>query len=531
MTKRKGMTLVEVVVSIGLLSMIFAFFSGILVNQYRSMMATRSITKDQFAATEALERAMLTARDDLDKGRTPAATKKSYTLFSGANRVTVDVWELYATIEETPQINGAAGRRILTAVSDRKIVSIPAPSIVSLTTKLENKLPTINSVFSNTPGAKITSAINMDIPPGVKLKLTTYQWFISRPGFNTIRQPGLVEQDAQLFPLFPDDYILLKGEVGDSLQIRPEYAGRQIILGATPAAETGKLGAQVFSDPIYIMAPPSTNQLIAYYDASLTDFSSSVRTATVGSETIQYAASVNNIISSASNMVAADAASQPVLKSEEFGKITVFSENGITSEKFPIYSRYLSFNGSQAVQMQNATGNYPEMTVFTVARTSQKDASTIVSLDGEIPWSLDFKGLHNSGDIVSLNGAAENKWQLIGMRLGNTDEDITVDPDSSPESGTDSSGSTAPPAPSTPGSTGRRKFTYFYNNSPLDLAAASRVVGSGSNVGGKLAMGMSYQNGNSKVDVAEVLIFSYAMDDTEIQNMREYLMKKYGIIG
>lgn len=498
MNKRKGLTLVEVIVSIGLLSMLLGFFSAALVNQYKMMIATKKITKYHFAASKSLEREIIEVRNILGNGDIPAqGTLKSYTLFTGANKVTVQAYEIYTTVTDPPVIGGSAGEKFFTVVSDRKIIEVPAPSITELKIELSTAAGVVSTCYGNEAGAKITSTHKLYVPPGVTYKMNTYKWYISRPGLLSLPQDLSDEENAKFYPIFPDDYQIIPGQTGTSLNIKPEYAGRYLVLGATPAAVNGKLGDLVVSAPVFIMGLPNTHMLMTHFDASMTYLEAEARKVELGGGLHTYfQKSLRNLANPAQAVMQHDVAAQPELMPEQFGQFKLTSE-GV--KFYDIWGRKLCFRGGQAMETSFSYSNMKEMTVFVVAKTADKEKSTVLTIDGGAnKLALDFNGMHNSTeDLIEIGGPDKDKWQLLGFAYG-------------PEGG-------------------KSSLTYFYNKSDMDLPSATVNANLPSAISGQMVLGVSPKLGESEVEVAEIIVYKSKLDAAGVDVIRNYLYQKYGI--
>ena len=140
MTKNKGFTLIEILISVVILSTVFLAFLSLFGNSVLMMQMGRVLTNETFSHQENIERQII----DIKEGFIADPTDKDYTIsiFSGAYRSDVDVKKIEEHIK--------SGRYYKLLVSNVKLVDLPIPKITNfnVVTNPTTVFPWIDNISS-----------------------------------------------------------------------------------------------------------------------------------------------------------------------------------------------------------------------------------------------------------------------------------------------------------------------------------------------------------------------------------------------
>ena len=378
MKNKRGFTLLEVVISTAILGMIAVVVLSLFSLQFKTIVNTRFLTKDVYAAQQTMETTISDIQKAIQSDSDPGGSEVEYSLFDEVYSGTFQrtVYGYPRTIEL-----GDSERMFYAVVADYTRDEFEVPSI---TVAIEL------SDLSLVAGDDVRSSLSVqsdyeliDNPHGV-FSENVYHWYVSRPGFYTPLESGASELEiGTMYPVFPDDYSMI------SLARDPNftgnlanYAGRHIVCTATPAAYSGKAGAQAISNPVYIPGLPVTSGLKQHLDASLIDKDDTANSVRVSGSDYYVKRWSNNFGDSYPATQANDSL-QPLLYSEKTGDFE-YGHNVYES-----WVKYLSFDGNNDYLNTSAIGTYG--TVFVVARSAGEEVFTIYdSTSGWDPSILSF---------------------------------------------------------------------------------------------------------------------------------------------
>ena len=196
MKNRKGMTLVEVIVAIGLLGLIAVGLLTALTGYVGYISRTKIITQDIFHAQEKLELEIQDLKTKIRNG-----TETGYTA------VTYDV---FGQTFSGYQLSESAQQHVLTAVVGSGVeIVFPVPVVETISAGLSRTTTlSTNFAYGNEVGGTALRAVgDFDIASGEPSFVNKLQWYVSRTGFNTpmIPLPQEIEIGSK-YPRFPEDY-------------------------------------------------------------------------------------------------------------------------------------------------------------------------------------------------------------------------------------------------------------------------------------------------------------------------------------
>jgi prepilin-type N-terminal cleavage/methylation domain-containing protein len=270
MRKRKGFTLVEVIVAMAIIGIVAIGFLPALTNNLAFLKQTREITRDSFLAQEDIEIEIENIKQGIDAGTESLSTM---TLFSADNGG--------VTVSYVPISNVFNGVDYYTLVSDSRLPELEELQIFNVNADLRRDVLEIYNAYplaeNNVEGTYENDPVTIH-----DWMVNVYQWYVSVPGFNIPVPEGndstfhyqeqVAEEDfGTKYPVFPYDFILLADETGDTLGDLSQYAGRHLVFVVTPAAKSGKLGVRTWSDPVFVSGLTDTDHLIMHLDASYID--------------------------------------------------------------------------------------------------------------------------------------------------------------------------------------------------------------------------------------------------------------------
>ena len=483
MKKSKGITFVEIIVSVAILGIICIFLIQSFVEQHRFLYETRNFTEQSFAGMKTVEQMVQNVKDQLldDDPLTPTLTPAGtpsddsvsavqiYNIFGKA----VEAYKIEVSVVGGVYSGVTAGKRTFTTIVGAvRPAAFEVPSIDDLKITLYDNNIEVDYAFADSNvRAKATTVSIQDIHLHL---MTRYQWYVSRDGFN-ISNKGVATGDPLVglaYPVFPQDYMLLSGANTDTVDpVAENVSGRHLILSAIPAAMSGKMGPMAVSNAVFVPGRPDVAGLMVHLDASL-----------IGSGDVNNAGGVDYLKNwpdhsgYANHAIQATSTKMPIVMIRQIGNVLVSP-----GEYRSVYSRSVKFDGIDdfmqiTTNPQLQTDNF---TVFAVMSTGDVTRSALLSkgtvsvFDGANFHALYGPGLEN------------NMMYVLGM-----DRDGFSTIDDVPVSGID------------PGKLG-------VNGDPISIGQLG-VTG-------------------SNIEVAEILIYDHKLSTADFEKVRDYLMRKYGL--
>jgi type II secretory pathway pseudopilin PulG len=265
MKLQKGMTIIEVVIAISLLTLITTMFTSGIMNQIALMKNAKVLTENVFETSKLLETDLQNLREDAS-----GAVAQTFTLFNG-NPIGERVVEYYPVKKTVNDRFGNPTEKIIySVIAAEQVPEAEVPQIdTCISYIVKNGFIVDSTYYDNADDI----SINVDLTYSFAhmLLLTKYQWYVSSPGF-PIPYKDISPNDWGLgdkWPRFPDDYYLIPNTSVPTLKVTESMAGRHIVCVSTPSSLVGKLGRSFVSAPHYIYGLPLLSNLKAHFDASL----------------------------------------------------------------------------------------------------------------------------------------------------------------------------------------------------------------------------------------------------------------------
>ena len=280
MTNRKGMTLVEVIVSVAILGIVAVGFFVFLSNHLSYLSKSQEISQEVFLAQGEMEKKIDEVKEIIrsgGEGLTPKTKTVLGSLVTGG--IPVTYYEVHETYDNKP---------FYTLVSNIKPEVIEPITLEWVKIQLQQQLASGkvdvsygygNSNFSVTGTFKNNDAFKWDH------LLTLGEWYVSSDEYNMPlpKSSEFPHGDDILYysyyyPVFPRDYILVRNEIvydfGTKQVMLPgieEYRGKNIVFSATPGAKSGRIGVRMTTAPVFISGLPVTDNLVLHLDANQID--------------------------------------------------------------------------------------------------------------------------------------------------------------------------------------------------------------------------------------------------------------------
>lgn len=297
--EKRGFTLIEVIVSIGLLGLLATVFIPSFANQFKWLVDTKTtITQDAFEVQDNLEAMIKKVKIALLEGEIASADYVDFGITAKLENIKLFESEFSTfTSRQFPnayQLEQSIGedKKFTTLVSDKRIPELPVPEIegkymVFLQDGGESPL---NHEYFNYLGLKLKATSNMKSNPQNSFNRYRNDWYVSKPGFNIpVQDISTIDVDndfGRIYPKFPDDYEAspIHSDLGSSYSyvsmternitvelnnnIVNQYPGRHILYTITPFAKSLKRGITSTILPKYIYGPDITDNLALHLDAS-----------------------------------------------------------------------------------------------------------------------------------------------------------------------------------------------------------------------------------------------------------------------
>ena len=387
MKNKKGFTLLEVVISTAILGMVAVVILSLFSLQFKTIVNTRFITKDVYAAQQTMETTISDIQKALQSASDPGGSGDDYTLFdevySGAYERTV--YGYTRTVEL-----GDSDREFFIVVADytRDVFEVPA---ITVTAEYSADGTFGSQVVDDDARSSLSVQSDYEITENADVwSVNVYRWYVSRPGFYTPLEGGATELEiGTMYPVFPDDYYIIAGATNSIFTSDlSNYAGRHLVCKATPANNLGKIGAEAISNPVYIPGLPVTDGLALHLDASLIPKDDATFVRVSGSD--YFVRNWGDISGGGHPAVQSTTTRQPMLHNEKTGDFE-FDDNIYES-----WVKYLRFDGSNDyLYTDSSIGT--DGTIYLVARAAGAEDFTVYNNYDNLYY--DYMLSFYSGDV------------------------------------------------------------------------------------------------------------------------------------
>lgn len=258
--KNGGFTLVEIIISIAILSILSVGFYGVFAVVFVQTFRTGELTEAMFGVQGQMEDEILDVKTKLEHNQSNQITYSTDTImifdsYGSSIRRTVTGYPITLTTDTIS---------ISTFVSQTRPPQLNVPSIINGIT-INAKNPSIVS-FPNFAHENLSvEVVNpvVDFPSYLIQHL--YYWYKSPANQYT----------PSITPAFPDTFELIPQYNSKTIPvIDSTFAGRFVQALVTPVGEKGQVGTSVASNPILISSMPVNSNLLLHMDASFITHSS-----------------------------------------------------------------------------------------------------------------------------------------------------------------------------------------------------------------------------------------------------------------
>jgi len=305
---KRGLTLIEVIVSIALLGIIAISFLPSIANQFSFLVETRTnITQRAFAIQDDMETSIQEAIEALRNG---AIAEDDWTDFEITDKISVKLFEddfsgytyrVYPSAYKV-EVSDGGNKKLVTLVGDKRLPELPVPIIETVSRvfiKEGSESPSTHEYYNYTD-LRIMAKSNMTSNPQNSFNRYRTDWYVSKPGFIIpVQDISIIDEDndfGRIYPSFPDDYdaIPIYSELGSgysyissterriSVELKNnivnKYPGKHILYSITPFAKSLKKGNTASLLPVYVYGPDVTDNLALHLDASTINMSDKINT-------------------------------------------------------------------------------------------------------------------------------------------------------------------------------------------------------------------------------------------------------------
>lgn len=431
MSKKSGLTLIEIIISIALIGILAIVFLPSFTNHFSWIVDTNTkITQETYRAQAKMEENLNRMKEELLLGDIQIDDYNIMGITRRIDEIKLFTSEFkgyssrtYPNVYQTEvAINGQ--RKFVSLVGEKRLSELPVPIIeVSSLDFLKDSVPSTTKLeYSNYNNLQIKASSNLIDTPGAILNKYRHDWFVSKPGFNI---PFPSEEyidgntDYKVYPSYPKDYIALPvlSQISNSIKydngkkiiegvlsnsIIKNYPGRHIVYTITPFAQSLKKGKVSISDPLFISGPKITKNLSIHLDASTVDKESMI----IEDDTYYLKTWKNNRPSlenqnSAYNAIQNSKDKRPVFKVENNSEIAVAFQEEDLEEK--VWGRSLG----------NKNINIASMDITDIRSINLIDKWTIFIVMKKVSNPLGPKTNPANSSILSATDNSNNKlWSL-----------------------------------------------------------------------------------------------------------------------
>lgn len=287
--KRKGFTLIEILIAMMVLAIVSVVFLGMFSGAYKLQMREKDITKNTFALQQRIEQ-------EIESKRQEAAQIGSGTVYANIPSNGGKVFGLSGFNVKAYAFNTSGSNHdFYTLIADTRNVDfkevMPEMASVSLTYKFDGS--NVDYAYAPVGAAdvmKVTFSPKMGTVPGTGKKFTEdlqhylVYWYASNPWYAVPNVDGIYKTgNMRIFPNFPDDYQLV-GQAMHTIQGSNKDAavtvelskneleklrGRHIVAYVIPVTKLAVFGKAMASKPIFIHSVEKTPELLFHFDASV----------------------------------------------------------------------------------------------------------------------------------------------------------------------------------------------------------------------------------------------------------------------
>lgn len=251
----RGMTLVEVILSIMLIGIISVVFLPSIITNFNMLINTKKFTTDSFEAQEDIEKLMEEARksgkesEAFDKIELEAFNKK------------VHGYKIEKAISNHGKIN--------VFIADTRPPESEVPIVEEVWIEGKKNGRPIDYIYGADKDTYIEGNYIIDQNTKHNLLSTVQKWYVSEEGFYPIIPKEYPELEVGVkYPIFPQNYEPIRNEYKKTLNNLDRFSDRHIIYTLTPISKVGKYGKEVYSNSLYVIGIPVVDDLSLHLDSS-----------------------------------------------------------------------------------------------------------------------------------------------------------------------------------------------------------------------------------------------------------------------
>jgi|GEM_PF-1738161 len=250
MRNKKGLTLVEVIVSIALIGIIAVGMIPAFAAQFRMTVDTKDVTINSFNAQAAIENVIHELKDALlaptpDISGIDGASTKDYTIFGRS----VTMYKLVTLFPDN------ANKDLYLFMSQKLAQMEKKQLLVATGVWIDISDDAVDKVADMKKDPSPTLTGKFDANSDENWYVNVYKWYVSKEG-----NPN---------PVFPDDYemILIHGVTPPNLADLSNYVNRYIVFTVTPVDIHGVRGNEVSStNRVYVLGEEWRSGVFAWID-------------------------------------------------------------------------------------------------------------------------------------------------------------------------------------------------------------------------------------------------------------------------
>lgn len=405
MSKRRGFTLVEIILAIAILGIISVSFLTILSSHFVFLNKTKDISQDVFLAQRDMEVEIDVVKEKIRKNE---LILKEKNIFAELGGVKVKYYE----VEKTHN-----NKVYYTLVSNVKPEIIEPIELKNIGIKLKQGIEQVFYGYG-TGGFSVVGNFENDNLYKWDHLLNVVEWYVSKEDYTTPlpKDPDFslnedILNDSYYYPLFPRDYELVSNETINNfgshertfpLSLLDKYKGRHIIFTATPGAKSGKIGKQSVSSPVFISGLPITQNAVSHFDAGFIDPSA------------RNEVDVNNVkkwldISSIYGRSEPNEAATVINKRPELMKMEM--DTGFKWQ-------HVRFSDDQYLEIKNQNTSNNDIYIFAVVRNRVENAESVFLKNGGYEFNIPKE--------ESVNGVVGKDWFIMKESISSQNNDFKL---------------------------------------------------------------------------------------------------------
>jgi prepilin-type N-terminal cleavage/methylation domain-containing protein len=408
MTKKKGFTLIEIILAIGLIGIISVGFLFALSNHFSLLTKTKDITTDYFERQSQVELTIESLKKDIEDG---TLSLSSQTIFG-------ESVEYYPMEYEVDDIT------YYSYISNVRPTSYTPLQMSDVETKMKNNELISSNIYGHTP-FKIEGKLVNDPSTRYDLMLNVVDWYVSSENYIIPYPSGAdfslfddIAYYSYFYPVYPRDYTLVAtssimnyGTFTREFPNISDYKGRHVVMVATPGAKSGKLGTPMISKPLFISGIPFTEDLKLHLDAAYINEFESIEVNSSNSRLLRW----YDLSSIFGNSTPSE------WTVDVIGKEKPLIEYLSIGESFG--GKYVRFSETSQVSMQNQVNIGERITVYVLVRNnSGTEDKVVIDNDGYAMYLSEDEINEYGNDWIVLKDVFDATSKHFF--LGNSDIDI-----------------------------------------------------------------------------------------------------------